>query len=252
MSNFEEQLNDLLDRAKNIKSPINTAPLGTNIEEYNRPSEIWINDVEIFYNNYLINHALGNRIYKLLFHRGLHAYTDLVSCLTSISKDKNFINQMNGTKIVPASEFQAKEILEYDVFISHANKDKKDFVEDLYQSINRLGVSIFYDKETLEWGDNWKDRILKGTEKSEFAVIVVSENFFDREWTEKELDEFLNRQNRKGQKLILPILHNITVTQLREKYPTVADINAIDSTQYTCDQIALMFARQLIKRLKNT
>lgn len=140
---------------------------------------------------------------------------------------------------------------EYDVFISHANKDKENFVEELYQAINKLGINIFYDKESLEWGDNWKAAILNGTRKSEFAVIVISENFFDREWTEKELAEFLSRQNRNGQKLILPILHNITLAQLQKRYPSVADIQAIDSKKYTCDQIAIMFARQLIKRLKN-
>lgn len=87
-------------------------------------------------------------------------------------------------------------------------------------------------------------RILSGVKKAEFAIIVISENFFDREWTERELSEFLNRQNRNGQKLILPILHNITVQQLQEKYPTVADIQTIDSSKYSCDQIALLFARQ--------
>lgn len=62
--------------------------------------------------------------------------------------------------------------------------------------------------------------------------------------------EFLNRQNRNGQKLILPILHNISVEQLKEKYQAVADIQAIDSSKYSCDEIALLFAKQLIKRLK--
>lgn len=144
-----------------------------------------------------------------------------------------------------------KKCAEYDVFISHANIDKGDLIEELYQSLNKLGVSIFYDKESLEWGDNWKERILNGTKKAEFAIIVISNNFFGREWTERELSEFLNRQNRNGQKLILPILHNVTINQLYEKYPTVADLQAIESSKYTCDQIAIMFARQLIKRLKN-
>lgn len=124
-------------------------------------------------------------------------------------------------------------------------------IEKLYQSLKRLGINIFYDKESLEWGDNWKDRILSGTQKSEFAVIVISENFFDREWTELELKEFLNRQNKNGQKLILPILHRITAEQLQQKYPSVADIQAISTAKYSCDQIALLFAGQLIKRLKS-
>ena len=187
----------------------------------------------------------------LLFHRRLDAYSNLVSCLTSISKDRKFIDKMNGIQEVTVPKYQAKGIPQYDVFISHANRDKENFVEELYQAINKLGINIFYDKESLEWGDNWKAAILNGTKKSEFAVIVISENFFDREWTEKELAEFLSRQNRNGQKLILPILHNITLAQLQERYPSVADIQAIDSKKYTCDQIAIMFARQLIKRLKS-
>ena len=59
MADFEEQLNELLERTKNIKTPINAGGLETNINEYNRPSEIWINDVEIFYNNYLKEHPLS-------------------------------------------------------------------------------------------------------------------------------------------------------------------------------------------------
>lgn len=248
MTSFEEQLNELIERTKTIKSPINATFGKTNINEYNMPSEVWMNDVQIFYEKYLKTHALSERINSLLFHR---KYNELVSCLTSIRNDNDFINKMNGIKEVIVPKYQAIGIPDYDVFISHASSDKEEFVEELYQSIKKLGIRIFYDKESLEWGDNWKTAILNGTKKSEFAVIVISENFFGREWTEKELEEFLSRQNRNGQKLILPILHNITLAQLQEKYPSVANIQAIDSKEYTCDQITLMFAKQLIKRLKN-
>ena len=251
MATFEEQLNDLLERTKSIKTPINAAPIGTNINEYNRPSEVWVNDVEIFYNNYLKEHPLGERIKTILFHRTLGAYKNLVGCLESISKDQNFIDKMNGISTVSVPKYQAKTLPEFDVFISHANKDKEILIDYMLVSHITLGAKFFIEIESLEWGDNWKDRILNGAKKAEFAIIVISENFFDREWTERELSEFLNRQNRNGQKLILPILHNITVSQLQEKYPSVADLQAIDSSKYNCDQIALLFARQLIKRLKS-
>lgn len=71
MATFEEQLNNLLERTHSIKSPINAAAIGTDINEYNRPSEVWINDVEIFYNNYLKEHPLGDRMKTILFHRNL-------------------------------------------------------------------------------------------------------------------------------------------------------------------------------------
>ena len=37
---------------------------------------------------------------------------------------------------------------------------------------------------------------------------------------------------------------------LLKSYPKVADIQALDSAKYSCDEIALKFAEQLIKRLK--
>ena len=126
----------------------------------------------------------------------------------------------------------------YDVFISHANVDKQSYVDELKKSLDKLNIKIFYDKDTLEWGDNWKDKILEGVDKAEFAIIVISENFFGREWTEKELGEFLNRQNKNGQKIILPIIHNISVKQLKQRYPVIADIQALDSSKYTCETVA--------------
>lgn len=245
MSPFERGLYDLMVQGEKYSdSEIGKGKLDGEAEE-------WLNDVDIFNQRYLKEHPLNDKLNTLLFHRSNGVCKNVFSALKSISKDKEFISQINGIEMTKVEMWQAKSIPEYDVFISHANKDKSDLVESLYNSLNKLGIKIFYDKESLEWGDNWKDRILKGTQKSEFAIIVISENFFDREWTEKELNEFLNRQNRNGQKLILPIIHNITMDQLTKKYPEVADIQAIDSQKYSCDEIALMFAKQLIKRLKN-
>ena len=252
MTPFERELNDLLDRSLKIRPPVSTlsVPSGTERSEYNRPSEDWMNDVEIFYHKYLSSHSLGSRINTLLFQRGADAYHSLVSCLRSISRDKDFMDKMNGIQKITVPAYQARMLPEYDVFLSHASKDKEDIVDELNSSLEKLKIRIFYDKKAIEWGDKWKNRILEGTQKAEFAIIVISENFFDREWTEKELYEFLNRQNRNGQKLILPILHKISREDLGKKYPLVADIQAIDSKEYSCDQIALLFARLLIQRLK--
>jgi hypothetical protein len=245
VESFEEKLNDLINRTATLKGPRDTNFV------YSGPCEIWINDVDRFYQEHLTNYSLGKKMKQILFQRPYDAYYQLVYCLESIKNDKKFLDEMNGISTVSILKYQAKMVPEYDVFISHANKDKEDYVEDLYKSLNKLGVNIFFDKESLEWGDNWKDKILSGANKAEFAIIVISENFFDREWTERELKEFLNKQNRNGQKLILPILHRISMEQLQKKYPSVADIQAIESTQCNYDEIALYFAKILIKRLKS-
>lgn len=250
MSQFERELNDLIERSETINPPINAAALGTNIAKYNQPSEDWLNDVDIFSQKYLKGHPLFSRIRTLLFQRKLDSFSLVASCLRSVAKDRDFIDKVNGYEEKNVPTYQAHLLPKYDVFLSHANADKQDFVDELNSSLEKLGVKIFYDKKSLEWGDKWKDKILDGTKKAEFAIIVISENFFDREWTEAELTRFLSRQNRNGQKLILPIIHNITNNDLRNKYPSVADIQTIDSQNHTCDEIALLFARQLIKRLK--
>ena len=253
MSSFELELNDLISREKKIRVVKNQYYSDEEIKELSLQRQVWINDVFIFYSKYLKRHTLGPFIYNVLYDEGGQdqdiTINDLLSSLISISKDKTFIDSMREAEKNPA-KLQIQTEAEYDVFISHANSDKPVIVDEINSSLEKLGISIFYDKKSLEWGDHWKKRILDGTQKAEFAIIVISENFFDREWTERELDEFLNRQNSNGQKLILPILHNITIAQLQEKYPSVADIQGISTKDYTCDQIALLFARQLIQRLR--
>jgi len=143
-----------------------------------------------------------------------------------------------------------KEHKKYDVFISHANKDKVDYVDNLNSVIRRLGISIFYDTDVLSWGDKWKDVIKNGTQESEFAIIVISNNFFDREWTEKELNEFLSQQNESGQKIILPLLYGISLDDLKSHYPELGDIQCISTADFDEKEIALLLAKELIKRYK--
>lgn len=160
MGAFERELTDLLERAQNISPPTQVSYDGESIAEHNMPANVWMDDVRIFRAKYLSEHPLYSPMESLLFHR---RFSRLVASLTSISKDRDFIDKMNGVEKVEVPKYQAKTLPEYDVFISHANQDKEELIEELYQSLQKLGISIFYDKESLEWGDNWKERILNGT-----------------------------------------------------------------------------------------
>lgn len=218
----------------------------TNVKITTEDCAKWTQDVRTYNERILNNHPAHKPIQDALFFNKL---TTILGYLQSVYDDDTFWCERSRdmTMAITATE---RTTAVYDVFVSHANADKTDYVNELKLSLDKLNINIFYDKDSLEWGDNWKNRIYEGVEKAEFAIIVISENFFDREWTEKKLTEFLSRQNRNGQKIILPILHNITIEQLQKKYPDVADIQALDSAKYSCDEIALKFAGQLIKRLK--
>ena len=140
---------------------------------------------------------------------------------------------------------------EFDVFISHANGNKEEFVSGLTDALVKLGISIWYDANTLEWGDNWKLQITNGLKKCRFGIVVISPEFLGREWTEKELNELLQRQNESGEKVILPLLYKMTVADLKKSYPQVADLQALTVTRETdVRDIVIAFAKILIKALR--
>lgn len=239
MHTTKNELKKLIDRGQILQDPPATA--GITLSDCAK----WTQDVRTYNERTLKKHPVYQPLKDALFFNKI---TTILGCLQSVYEDDAFWSSSNAGLIPTATT--ERVLAMYDVFVSHANKDKIGYVNELKASLDKLGVSVFYDKDSLEWGDNWKNKILEGVEKAEFAIIVISENFFGREWTEIELTEFLNRQNRNGQKIILPILHGISVTQIQEKYPAVAEIQALDSSKYSCDEIALKFAGQLIKRLK--
>lgn len=207
--------------------------------------------------------SAGLQYEKLQMYGELSAYVQYLSgCMITISetaktyfedKEKALAREAEAQKVqqkmdlIEASKHTHKK---YDVFISHASADKEDYVDPLAVAVKRLGINVFYDTDVLSWGDRWKEVILKGTADSEFAIIVISKNFFDREWTEKELNEFLTQQNESGQKIVLPLLHGITIEDLKAHYAELGDIQCISTDRYTKEEIVILLAKELIKRYK--
>lgn len=248
---FKEKLDELINR--NVPPLANGVVGFQSLDDVNKETNIWLSDVKLFAERYLKSHPLYNDITTALFHKKLGVVGVIKGHLISIQKDDDFNPEFDSVEPRPylvVDNFNNKENKKYDLFLSHANKDKESFVDGLYNSLAKLGIRIFYDKETIEWGDNWKAKVLDGVNQSEFAIIVISDNFFGREWTEKELSELLSRQNNTGQKIVLPILKNITIEQLQHKYPLLADIQVIDAEKNSTEEITILFAKQIIKRIK--
>ena len=161
---------------------------------------------------------------------------------------KIYLEDMDDAEIkMPNGE----KSFEYDVFISHASQNKKSLVDSLCASlIDKLGVTVWYDTNELEWGDNWKEKINDGLKKCRFAIVILSPEFLNREWTERELYELLNRQDARQNKLVLPLLYNLTVEQMKERYPVLESIQAYPLILDDVKDITIKFARIFIKELK--
>lgn len=143
------------------------------------------------------------------------------------------------------------DVYEYDVFVSHANDNKRSFVDSLKANLDHLGIRVWYDSAIIDWGDDWKLKIMDGLAKCRFGIVVLSPEFIDREWTENELFELLNRQNESHDKVVLPLLYNLSIAQMKNKYPDLAPIQA----RTVCDDedakdVVIDFARIFIRSLR--
>ena len=140
---------------------------------------------------------------------------------------------------------------QYDVFISHATKDKNSYVDKLVEAIKKEGLSVFYDTECILWGDSIPEKIAEGLTNCTLAVVVISKNYFGRPWTEYEIRTLLNRQNQDNNKLVMPILYGVSKKQLMMHYPELGNILFKYSKSCSCEEMARAL-REEINRRKTT
>jgi len=126
---------------------------------------------------------------------------------------------------------------DFDVFISHATEDKEAVVRPLAEALRTGGLEVWYDEFELRIGDSLRRKIDSGLARSRFGVVVLSQDFFRKGWTNYELDGLVTRAN-SGEQILLPIWHNITKQQLISYSPSLADKVARSTTTHTVEEIA--------------
>ncbi len=133
---------------------------------------------------------------------------------------------------------------EYDIFISHASEDKDDFVRPLAQALVKEGLTVWYDEFEFTVGDSLRRRIDDGLVHSRFGVVVLSPSFFQKNWTQYELDGLTERQ-MAGEDVILPIWHRLTHDEILNLAPSLAGIYSLNSSSDSLAHIASEIARKV-------
>lgn len=136
-----------------------------------------------------------------------------------------------------SSRNSMNEDSDYDAFISHASEDKDELVRPLAERLQELGVDVWYDEFELSVGDKLRKSIDRGLANSNYGIVVLSPNFFDKGWPEMELDGLVAKDAREG-KTILPIWHNVGADDISEYSPIIASRLAISSDSKSVDEIA--------------
>ena len=130
----------------------------------------------------------------------------------------------------------------WDVFICHASEDKDDIARPLAKALEKYGLFVWYDEFSLKLGDSLSQSIDNGLSYSDHGVVILSHNFFNKNWTKVEINSLITKEVTTH-KSIIPIWYNITQEEILIHSPILADKIAIKSSDYTLNEIAI----QLVK-----
>ncbi len=78
--------------------------------------------------------------------------------------------------------------LQKDIFICHASEDKSDVVEPLVISLEKAGITYWYDEAEIKWGDSITEKVNEGLKISRYVIVVLSESFIQKNWPQRELN----------------------------------------------------------------
>jgi hypothetical protein len=117
----------------------------------------------------------------------------------------------------------------FDAFISHASEDKNDFVRPLADALRHQHLEVWYDEFSLKVGDSLRRSIDRGLSQSGFGIVILSPDFFRKQWSQWELDGLVARQNAGGASIILPVWRGVGRDDMLAYSPPLADRFAVSA-----------------------
>lgn len=156
-------------------------------------------------------------------------------------------DQLNALSEQVKQSSNKKELIEYDVFLSHSNLDKEEYVSELSDKLTNKGLKVFEDEKVFEMGQSQTQMMNMGILNSRFVVVFLSRNFIKSGWSKYEFISFLNREINEKNIIILPIWHDISIEEVREYNPYLVDKHALSTSKYTIDEMVEKINSVVIK-----
>lgn len=115
------------------------------------------------------------------------------------------------------------------VFISFASADRDAVAAPVARALKRRGYSVWYDGDSLAAGDSLRSCLDEGLRQCDFGIVVLSESYFEASWTNDELSGLIAREKASDRRILVPIWHNITQSQVSEFSPILSDRVALST-----------------------
>jgi len=178
----------------------------------------------------------------------LGGYSGRISASVAVEPPpRGFLPTARSTQENPAARVTVREDPEepegdslggqtWDVFISHASEDKDAVARPLRDALTRKGITVWLDEAQMRIGHSLRRKIDDGIRSSRFGVVILSQPFFRKGWTNHELDGLVTR-TVAGEQSLLPIWHNLSAGQVRTFSPSLADKVGMSTDQFSIEDI---------------
>ncbi|HYR10770.1 MAG TPA: TIR domain-containing protein, partial [Longimicrobium sp.] len=131
----------------------------------------------------------------------------------------------------------------YDLFIAYASEDAQ-VAREIMHELTARGLRVWLDRTALRIGDSLSQSIDRGLAGSRFGLVLLSRNFFQKPWTQRELGGMFARETTEGRTLVLPLWHEIDEREIARHSPILADKYALrtsDGISFIADTLMDMF-----------
>lgn len=134
----------------------------------------------------------------------------------------------------------------FDFFVSHSSADKLTIVNELVNTLQNMGYTVWYDKNEILAGDEILSSVRNGLSNSYCLVLVITENFVKSKWTFFETGVFDAQNNR-----IIPLIYyNVSEEDKKSIAGMLGNRKYIDMNLTTKEEAARELAKAL-NRAKN-
>ncbi len=110
------------------------------------------------------------------------------------------------------------------VFLSYACQDSLGIAQPLYEALKKAGLEVWFDSQELQLGDQLTPSICQAIEETCYGVVILSEKYFEKKWTQMELAELDKKQKR-----ILPVWHGVSSQDFPAQWKPIADKAALNT-----------------------
>jgi hypothetical protein len=135
----------------------------------------------------------------------------------------------------------------WDAFISHASEDKEDFVKPLADELENLGLNVWYDDFELSVGDQIPREIERGLSDSDYGIVILSDSFFEKSWTQEELGSLIQRDMNEPDKVILPVCYGMSPEEVQSHHTQLGKRYLISGDSSTVSEVAQELYQEILE-----